>query len=130
MEQFDINYLNTLFRNNEELKSYLEHAKKIILPSAKDKGCTTNYLLKVAKDEVFTLNREQYRHYTGKLFMKAKKAELSTYLSELIGDKPTGFTDDSLPAKEWLVDCIYSLDPNHPIFGITQNKVVRDLPKG
>lgn len=129
MEQFDIRYLNAFFKSNEDLKVYLEKSKKIVLPSVRDKGVTTNYLLKVANDEVLAIPAEKYKHFTGNLSKSLTKAELHTYLLELTGDISTGFSDDALPKKSWLIDCIYSIKPTHTIFETIQDKVLRDFPK-
>ena len=116
MDKHDIRYLNAFFKSNYDLKVFLEKSQKIVLPPVKQKGITTNYLLKVARDEVFTIPQDTHKHFTGTLSKSVTKLELHAHLKELIGDKVTGFADDALPSKSWLLDCIYTQNQAHPIF--------------
>ncbi len=69
-----MSYLNAFFKNNEDLRDQLQTNKKIVLPDAKNKGVTTNYLLRVAKDEeVLTISEEKYKHFRGNLQKPAQK---------------------------------------------------------
>lgn len=114
MESFNIHYLNTFFKSNKDFARYLEKVKNICLPGTRDKGITTAYLLRVARNEVFTVSKDAYKSFQGEI-RPVTKTELNTWLSEASG-LPTGFEDDALPSKKWLLDSLYSINPKHPIF--------------
>lgn len=114
METVDIRYLNTFFKKNKDLLKFLEQTKNICLPNANDKGVTTAYLMKVVRGEVFTISKEKYKKFRGDI-QNVTKAELNNWITEECG-MSTGFELDLLPSKKWLLNCLYSLNPEHIIF--------------
>lgn len=114
MEAFSLNYLNAIFKNPQDFGKYLEKVKNISLPDIKKDKCSTAYLLKVARGEVITIPKDTFKNYRGHI-PPLTRAELNELLMKE-GGMPTGFEDNMLPSKKWLVDCLYSLNPKHPIF--------------
>lgn len=117
-----------IFKNNRELKEFLEEAKKIVLPD-KMAGITTSWLMRVSRDEVFTISREKYRHYKFPLRHCHSKMDLVKYISEEAGIT-LGFEGSKLPSKEWLIDCLYSIQPDHVCFRGPEKQKTIDLPAG
>lgn len=128
MAMFDYKYLDAFFKSNQDLKDHIERNREIVLPDVKDKGVTTKYLLKASRGDVFTISQDRYRHYRGELQKTVTKAELQDIILTLT-DKHLGFDADSLPKKDWLVDCIYSLAPEHPIFSSSRAILLREFPE-
>ena len=114
MESHNIHYLNTFFRNNKDFGRYLERVKNIYLPKLIDGVATTSYLMKAARGEVFTLSRDKLRNFNGEI-QPITRFELNELLFQESG-MPTGFENHSLPNKKWLLDCLYSINPDHDIF--------------
>lgn len=129
MEKFDLRELNAYFKSNEDLRRFLEKTKHIILPDTSLRGVTTAYLLQAARGEILTIPKEKYKHFRGELQKRATKSEVHAMILQMT-DKGTGFTEDNLPSKEWLLDCLYSLDENHPLFDTIEDKVSREFPPG
>jgi len=127
MDKIDLNYLNAFFKTNEDLREYLEIKKKIVLPSSKNKGVTTRYLMMVAKDEVLTIPEDRYRHFRGQLQKSAPKTDIHDMILE-ISTKATGFTSENLPDRAWLLDMLFSLDPKHELFKTTNETLTREFP--
>ena len=115
MDKFEINYLNSVFKTNADLKRFLENEKKIVIPEVTSRGVTTEYLMKVSTDAVYTLSEETYRHYRKDDHVVATKQELINEIEHIIKPKKLGF-DAEMPNKEWLVDCLYSIKPTHQFF--------------
>lgn len=115
MENINKKLLNSLLKTNCHLKKFLERSKNIVLPQVPDRGVTTEWLMKVARDEVFTISDEIYRRSPRLLQKGFNKAKIHQYLVQEAG-MTTGFDDKSLPSKEWLLDCLYSLNPHHIVF--------------
>lgn len=128
METFSLANLNTYFKSKEDLRVFLEKQKKVVLPISTERGVTTEWLLKVATGQVLTISKDCYKHVREKLQKHYTREELNHFLGQLT-DKGTGFTTPDLPPKEWLVDCIFSLDSNHVIFESPEVEVLRQFPK-
>ena len=52
----------------------------------------------------------------GTLLKEASKITLLDELSAIIGKEDLGFDEKSLPDKKWLINIIYSLEPNNALF--------------
>lgn len=130
MEYVDIRVLNVFFKDNKNLKEHLERTKKIVLPPVcKNGSMTTKWLLQVARNEVFTIPEEKFRHYRGTLRKSVTKQELNSYIIQESG-MPTGFSESSLPDKEYLVDCLYSLKQDHELFKTIDDSLSLLVPEG
>jgi len=130
MDTFDLKELNAYFKSNEDLRLYLEAQKKIVLPFSQQKGITTDYFLQVAQEKVLTIPEAQYKPFRGVLAKKATKSEIHDQLVLLAQGKSTGFTEGRLPSKQWLLDCLHSLDCKNAIFRRLEEKIPREFPEG
>jgi len=129
MEIYNAQYLNAYFKSNEDLKDYLEREMKIVLPSLPQRGVTTNWLLKVAREEVFVLPEGKYQHFRGRLHKKATKQEIHQFILDELKTIGTGFDDECLPEKSWLLDLLYSINSKHPLFERISDNIPREFPK-
>lgn len=130
MEHVDNRELNEFLRNTKNLKVYLEKTKKIVLPPSlkKNDGVSRKWLLRVAKDEVFTISEEKFRHYEGTLKRPVSRHDLNTYIIQASG-MPTGFAELSLPDKGYLIDCLYSIKPDHEVFETIDDSLAMLVPE-
>lgn len=116
MKYVNIKGCKRSFKSNGALKEYLEKEKKIVLPPITcSRDVTTDWLYLVARNEVFTISQEKFQHYTGSLKRLVNKQQLNSYLIQESG-MPTGFSDNKLPSKEYLIDCLYSIKADHELF--------------
>lgn len=125
MQNFDLNYLKYLIPNKQAFYDILTESKGFYLPDFDSKAITEEYLVLVAKKEAFTIEREKIK--IGILRKKAPKTELIVNLQNQT-NKPLGFSEDNPPNKSWLINCLYSLNPNHALFALPEPIVTRELP--
>lgn len=128
MEHGDLKAMKAYLKDSKKFKEYLEKTKKIVLPPiSKRSNAIAKYLQQVARDEVLTVPQEKFRHYTGPLKRLVNKQKLNHYLIEASG-MPTGFAENELPEKEYLVDCLYSIKPDHDLFKTIDDSLAQLLP--
>ena len=90
--------------------------KNLYLPKYKSKTITGNYLYSLSLKEIFSVRRDQiHPAYDYQNNSKLKLFEI------LVNDiKKTvfqlGFDQFKLPDKQWLVDIIFYMKPNHRMF--------------
>ena len=127
MEVLDSNETKTTFRSKDEWKSHLESHFNIVLPGKEQNGVDHEYYKKVEKGLVITIPKDCYKHFKGKLAKGATKLVIHEQLMKLNKEKGTGFVENNLPTKKWLVDCLYSLDPNNHLFQATPATKAKSL---
>ena len=84
------------------------------LPELERKCITNEYLRNVFEKNVFTIELDSLKF--GFLFRYYSKVELLSILRNLTKDKPIGMNENQLPNKDWLINCIKTLDANNEIF--------------
>jgi hypothetical protein len=126
-EPVSLKWANFLLPNKQALYDTLVE-KKMHLPKFESKACNAEYLLRCMRGEVFTIKEDQIKVCHMK--RKASKAVLITILREL-AKMDLGFDILSPPNKQWLLDCIHALCPEHDIFkNPAIDGITRELPKG
>jgi hypothetical protein len=118
-EHVNIKWANFLLPNKRAFYDHLIE-KHFFLPKFESKACSSEYLMRCARKEIFTINDNQITVYH--LKRKATKAELITILSEL-PRMDLGFDITNPPDKEFL-------QYPHHMQCSTEDAVIRDLPKG
>lgn len=126
--EFDIETLKAFLPKKEVLYTILKRASyNFALPSFKSSGVTVEYLFRVAERRVFTIEKTKYRTAPKVLKKNITIDELKTEL-EKITDKELGFVVCKYPDREWLLNSIYSLKPDHSIFSIKDITFQRRVP--
>ena len=113
MKNFDIAFLSKAIPNQRAFYDILSDFKGYYLPDWQSKAITEAYLLQVAKQQVFTLKKEDLK--IGSLCRKAQIPDLMNILGENT-ELPLGFGKDSRPNKKWLVNCLHTVCPQHSLF--------------
>ena len=91
------------------------------LPKYEKPMITTEYLLDIFTKKIFSIRRKEVR--IGFAFKKLSKAKLIDILEPLANSKPIGFDELSPPDRTWLINCIYTLKPEHSIFKYNATEV-------
>lgn len=109
------------------------HTKKIYLPQENSKCMTRTYLIGVLLGKYFFVRAENFR------ILSESCAKLVNATSELLFDEirrfliPAnvnfGFSEECLPDKNWLLNVLWNLNPQHPIFVSELNLSVCDALK-
>jgi len=122
---YPLQRLNAYFPNKQALYEYLTVRKGYYLPDFANNKCVTEaYLLKVLKNQVFTIPNVQI--HPARLMGKAKKIELFNAINEQV-EADLGFDEDTLADKQWLINVLKSLAPNHQFFKHSEAEVMRDF---
>src|SRR5690242_5023322 len=111
--------LREKFPTAESLYSHLEIAKGFYLPvyedaQNRDQAITIDYLFDVLNGSAFAIQREAIKK-PPRLQKSCLKIELKEKIEKL-SSKPCLFPEGRLPAKEWLVEVLYSLNPQDELF--------------
>ena len=126
MAEYDISFLAQMIPNLKYFYDILTNVKGYYLPDFSNK-MNTNYLLKVANNEVFTLKQKDVR--IGSLRKRVQVSDLAQALQEN-SELPLGFNmKDKPPAKEWFVNCLHTVCPQHPFFKKPGLPITRKLPE-
>ena len=91
------------------------------LPCQDKSKMTSEYLFKVFNNIVFTIRRKEMKF--GFSFRKTSKAELIQILDNLTPNCQLGFDELHPPDRDWLINCIYTLKPDHNIFEFEEHKI-------
>lgn len=114
--------INVLFRDKFLRCQLLEQRLEIVLPSYKSRCMERDYLSKVAKGKVFTIKKDHYHPFP--LRKENIKTDIGTLVTavqnEIPPDKELGITPEKPPDRLWLLNVLYSLNPNHEIFAAVQ----------
>jgi len=124
-KSFDISLLGYLIPNLQAFYDILSETKRYFLPNFNSKCITEDYLLSIAKEEIFTIKKDNLKF--GTLRKKVFIPELIGLLEAKV-DKPLGFTEDRVPDKEWLVHVLYSVDSQNAVFKAPTSGICRELP--
>ena len=115
-------------QTKSRMDMWRELSQKIYLPDAKSKGCTKDYLKKVAEDKVYSVSRVKIGKYLVEEVpekrvlryqwrTEVEYPRLEAYLSSL-NKKPLGFDiDTGYPNEKWLMEIVRYEDPMN-ILGI------------
>ena len=125
MKNFDLDFLGFFVPNLQSFYDILSEIKGFYLPKFDSKCITEEYLLSVAKKQVFTISKDKIKF--GSLKTKKFRTDLMEILQGLT-QLPLGFTEEHYPNKRWLINCIYSLNPLHKIFQTPYSGFTRELP--
>jgi len=129
VEQKNLYELNALLPNKEALYDILSDKFSLVLPNIQSRACSIDYLLKCSRFDVYTIKQEHYRVYNRKLKQKRTTSELIELLEKLAPGKPLGFDAFAPPNKLWLINVIYSLKSEHPIFVLPKPIIQRAISK-
>lgn len=123
-----IEVANSLFGSKKQIYSSLLNLG-LYLPKDESKGCTVDYLLAVARKEVFYILCNDVKPAI-MIKKKLTKIDLITYLEEkYITNVALGFTALKLPNREWLESLLHTFEPSHHIFtGIESSNITVDIP--
>ena len=124
-KNFDLSFLGHFIPNLQAFYDILSENKGYFLPKFNSKCITEDYLLSVAKKEVWAIKKEGLKF--GTLRKKAFTPELIDILQSKV-DKPLGFTQERIPNKEWLIHCLYSVDSQNEVFKGLISGFSRELP--
>ena len=107
------------FPTVRHLYSYLEDKKGLYLPyyedmKNRDQAITIDYLVEVLKGAAFPIARGSIRK-PPRIKKPVLKLELQEKI-EKISNKKCLFLEGRLPAKEWLLEVLYSLNPKDELF--------------
>ena len=92
------------------------------LPNEKSKCISGEYLWKVMNGHVFALKRSEMKEgFATKRLVKEELLELLEKVLQENGKLPTGLKNNQLPNKEWLINCIFTIDPNNSLFKVTSS---------
>ncbi|CAD8080422.1 unnamed protein product [Paramecium primaurelia] len=76
---------------------------------------TSDYLLGVALKKFFSQKQADIK--IAYLIRNATKIDLYRELSQILGqEQDLGFTSEKLPNREWLINVLYIISPNHRYF--------------
>lgn len=129
MDKYGISGLKTFSRINKDLKEHVEKAQQIVLPPiSRNMRFSKKWLIKAANNEVFIISQDKFRHYEPVLMKTVTKQELNNYIIQESG-KPTGFAENALPDKNYLIDCLYSIKPDHELFRTIDETLALLIPE-
>jgi hypothetical protein len=94
----------------ESLKGY-----GIYLPKLNSKCINSEYLLMVAKREVFFILEKDIKPYDREI-EKWTKIDIISYLETKHFNIKSGFKYSSLPNRRWLLNVLHTFEPNHVCF--------------
>ena len=121
--------LKSLFPTKQVLYAVLERGTyNFVLPARKSSGVTIKYLMKAASRSIFTIDKSKYQKAPQVLLKSFIIDELLIILKN-ITKQELGFEECKYPNKEWVLNCIYSIDKNHDIFSIRSLEFYRTIPK-
>jgi len=123
----DIRQLNVFVKTNRNFYELIKEKRQLYLPDLISAYINQGCLLQLAKREVFSIPYSQVKWLVRTPMQKKTRAELVDILSSL-SSKPLGFDADHAPNKEWLLNCIHSLRPNHEIFAKPEEEIIRVVP--
>ncbi len=128
-ESHDINLISRFLPNKEALYRVLVQ-KDNYLPDLTSKACTEEYLLGVARGQLYCLKNSQLRNYQLWKDLKKTKLELYHEIKSKV-EKPLGFDLNGLPDKQYLINILYSIDSENRFFNnpVISN-ICRTLPEG
>ena len=89
------------------------------LPKFSRNSITFQYLWNVFMGDCFRIKRENVKK--GVTFKRISKKELFFRINLLI--KNFGFTNEKIPEKDWLIDILYTIDPNNEVFSKSKNEI-------
>jgi hypothetical protein len=125
---YDIETLNNYLANKRAAYEFLSQDKGYYLPAYQTAAITEDYLKGILTDEFehFIRNEIKICYWT----KKVSKLELLAELAKVC-KLPLGITEKMLPNKEWLINCLFSRDPENKFFkNIPDIPIVRELPSG
>lgn len=93
------------------------------LPKFNRNSITFHYLWSVFMGECFRIKRSEVKK--GILFKKVSKKYLFEQITLIVEN--FGFSNEKIPDKEWLIDILFTLEPNNEIF--TKTKATEEDPK-
>jgi hypothetical protein len=127
VERMKISQLNELLGNVENFYyQVVQHG--FFLPDPKKKTVTVDYLYGVIMGNYFGIQKTDIR--VGHIFKYVSKVDLYFELKNTTA-KELGFDLNSLPNKSWILDVLFTLNPNHPFFFPPQSsEPTRPFPIG
>jgi len=129
MVELTLDELKTFFPTKAVLYEVLDGSSyNFYLPHINSSAVTVSYLLELASRDCYFLTKEKHRKAPR---IVDKSFNIDDLMKELIKivKIPLGFETDKYPNRQWLLDCLYSENPNHPIFFKNSFTVYRSLPK-
>lgn len=125
-KQYSLDQLKYLVPNKQALYDILTKSKGYYLPKFTSKCITEEYLLSVARKQVFTIEKDKVK--IGEIQKHCSISDLIELLQKNVNIK-LGFTEDNFPDKIWLINCLFSLAPNDDIFKLPLSSVKREFPE-
>ena len=119
MQDYDTQFLNSFLKNKRSTYDFLTSVLGLYLPSITSKAVTEEYLLKVLKKSVVTINRASINP-APEVRKKITTQELLEEIGKLTLGKDLGFDLYNMPDKEYLLNILFSLKKDHPLFTIKE----------
>jgi hypothetical protein len=96
-----------------------------VLTDIKSKAITSKYLIGILNEELFTISENECKRYSLRLMENAPNPSLLE--APRTSQKPLRFSEEHPPNKEWLVDVLFSVNPNNSLFDRAVIPIQREL---
>ena len=100
------------------------------LPKRNSRCITIEYLLQLSNREVFSIEQSKAIKYDNYKILKIEKIQLYKELMKQItkiSEKKLGFTYKNLPNKKWLVDVLFTINPDNTLFTLLDKEIYRTV---
>jgi len=112
MQEYSLDQLAKFIPTKAALYRFMVRDQKYFLPAETSQAITENYLLGVLKGEYFSLKQADRKELLLKDEYHATRQELIEEISKKT-PKKLGFTSKIPPDRTWLLDVLYTLDPDN-----------------
>lgn len=125
-----VNKLALLLPNKSCLYRFLVRDLGYYLPKESSKAIREAYLLGVLRGEFYSLKNNEKKELMLKEDLSAGKSELIDELIQKV-PKSMGFSLETAPNRDWLLDVLNTLDPNNRLLkGDPALDFTRKVPEG
>jgi len=128
-QNVDLNTLSHYIPTKRALYDILSNEKGLYLPAYTSQAINEEYLIQVMKNEIKRFLRAEIKicYFT----QSHSKRELLEELGKACNPHKLGLTEKTMPDKEWLVNCLFHLKPDHSFFKRpTMLRIERSIPHG
>lgn len=112
--EMPISYANAILGSKENLY-YMLKSEGLYLPKIEASCIKTDYLLGVANNKYFSISINKVT-FCPKQTKKVSKLDLFLDIQSKMENIIFGFDINYLPDREWLVNILFTIDPNNKVF--------------
>ena len=126
--EVEIHKINSLLPSKRALYDMLKYPNggfQLYLPKFKTLAVSVEWLLQIVKTKVISIKLTDVK--PGQLLFRVTKWELAEKIENL-GKGKLGFIGTELPEKEWLVNVLHTLKPDHRFFMSPEIVIKRSIP--